>query len=173
MLRLFRRFQADREDHEVEVGARRVSLFVDVLDAKIVRAFDLLHRRRAAADEPDAELLGPLVVGVESLAERAEVHEEDAALQPGLVLHRDDRLFGGVHAADGRAVVMVLVARTDALKKSDLLGVLSVRRPEDLPLVRTTCGEDSLKLEAGHDVWIPGVTHLELLGGVVQTESRG
>ena len=74
----------------------------------------------------DALVEGALVEGVEALALGAHVHEEDGGLAVGLVVDGEHRLLVGEHAADAGAVLVLLVARADALDEGDLLGVRAV-----------------------------------------------
>ena len=77
-------------------------------------------------------LAGTLVVRLVALAEGTHVHHEDVHLRLGVVLPGHDGFFGGVHAADRRAVVVGLVARADALQKGDLPGGLPVGGAHDV-----------------------------------------
>ena len=81
----------------------------------------------AAPLEADALVVRAPVVGVEALAERPQVHLEDRGSHARHVLLRQHRLLRRVHAADGRAVGVLLVARADALEEGDLLRLLVVR----------------------------------------------
>ena len=66
-------------------------------------------------------LEGALVEGVEALALGAHVHEEDLGLGLGHVVDGQHRLLVGEHAADAGAVLVLLVARADALDEGDAL----------------------------------------------------
>ena len=166
-------FKAGREDHKIEVIMHGMSLLIDKLNPEITGLVDKFHGRRPTANEPDTQLFGALVVGIEALAERAKIHEEDRALQARLVFHGDDRLFGRVHAADRRAVVVLFIARANALHEGDPLGVLPVGRAKHLALVRTTRRENPLKLKARHHVGQPGGSQLDPLIRIVERETRG
>ena len=77
-------------------------------------------------------LLGPAVVLIVSLAEGPHIHHEDRGPGIRLVLDRHDGFLRGEHAAYGRAVVVGLVARADALEEGDLLRCLAVRRTSNV-----------------------------------------
>src|SRR3972149_10629666 len=96
---------------------------------EIPRCWILVESGDPATSVLDAVLLArPLVVGLVTLAKGTHVHHEDVDLRFGVVLACHDRLFGGVHAADGRAVVMRRIARADALQEGEARGGASRRR---------------------------------------------
>ena len=75
-------------------------------------------------------LLRPAVISAVTLAEGARIHEEDGHFSFGIVFPGHDRFLGGVHAAHGRAIIVRLVARADALQERDLAGRLAIRWPD-------------------------------------------
>ena len=84
------------------------------------------------------------------------------------MLAGDNRLLGGVHAADRGAIVPAagLVPGADALNPGYLYRVPAVGRTLHLALERAGGGKDTLKLQAGHHVGHPAVAILALDGGV-------
>src|SRR3989304_8807740 len=90
------------------------------------------HGRDTRARVVDAMApLRLLVVQLLLLVEGAFVHGEDAALGVGDALPRQDRLLGGVHAADRRTVRIDLIARADALQPGDAARDGAVRQTPD------------------------------------------
>ncbi|HEY5175540.1 MAG TPA: hypothetical protein VII95_08255 [Terriglobales bacterium] len=72
------------------------------MNDQVSAACDFLDFRHARTDVPHTELLRPVVVLLEALAEGAQIHEEDVALQTfSKMLFGDDGFFGGIHTADG------------------------------------------------------------------------
>ena len=92
-------------------------------------------------------LLRAAIVGAVTLAEGARIHEEDGHFGFGIVFPGHDRFLGGVHAAHGRAIIVLLVARADALQERDLARRLSIRWPDDVPLGGSGGAEQALELE--------------------------
>ena len=120
---------------------------------------------------------GPDGVPVELLSEGAKVHVENGGVQ-GLfaVLLGDDRLFGRVHAAHGRAVgvvALVDVPGAHALEPGHFLGLLVVRGPHQMALVGAGGGQHPLELQAGEDVGMVGVTIRGVGGGIKGGETGG
>ena len=89
------------------------------------------------------------------------------------MLFGHDGLFGGVHAADGRTVVVGLVAGADALQEGDLPGRLSVGWAQDVPVGGAAGVQQALELQRRHHVGVASPS--ELLGqlGVVGLVARG
>ncbi len=71
-------------------------------------------------------ILGRAEIVQVPLGESPHIHHKDVDVQVGIMLLGDDRFFGGVHAADGRAVIVALVAAADALQEGDAPGALAV-----------------------------------------------
>ena len=121
---------AHRQDDQVVFLGKLSVVLAEILDNQVPRARDFLDLRHARTDIAHAELLRPAVILLEALAEGAQVHEEDVALQTfAEMLFGDDGFFSGVHAADGGAVVAVELPRTDALQEGDPLRLLLVEGP--------------------------------------------
>jgi len=96
----------------------------------------------------------PLKVTPIALGEGAHVHHEDVHVQLWLVLLSHDRLFGGVHAAHRRAVVVALVARADALQEGNPPRRAPVRRALDVAQRRARSREQPLELQGSDHVGI-------------------
>jgi hypothetical protein len=98
---------AHREDDQVELPLPQQPVrVVLVVKDEVPGPGDLVYAGDATAGEADAVLvLGALVVVLELLAHRPDVHEEDVQLlDVRRVLLRDDGLLDCGHAAEGRAV---------------------------------------------------------------------
>ena len=167
------RLEAGREDDEIERIGREPAFFPLVADPIPAAVGRELHGARPASHVLDPELDRPIVVGVEPLSEGAHVHVEDRALQViAGVLLGDDRFLRRVHAADRRAVVVLLVSRADALDERDPFRRPPVRRPQDVPAGRAGRREDPLELDAGDDVVEADRVQLDALIRVVRLEAR-
>ena len=94
----------------------------------------------------------PPVIGLVVLAEGAHVHHEDADLRLRIVLERHVGLLGRVHAAHGGAVVVFLIAGTDALQEGDFLRRALIGRPPHLARGRPGGAEQAFVLEGGHNI---------------------
>ena len=96
------------------------------------------------------------------------IHHKDPALyiSPNPLLGQH-RLFGGKHAADGRAVGMLLVTGADTLKPGDLLGKPAVGQTGNHSLSRARAAGQPLVLHRGQHVWVPAVAELFQRGRVV------
>ncbi len=165
-----------REHHQVKLllpDAPPVPL-VYIPDDQVAALRVLLYRRDAAADKTDAvSLFGPAVEIQIPLAEGPHVHQEDGHLGVRLVLYRHHRLFDGVDAADGRAIVVFLVAGADALDEGDALRRPSIGRALDVPQRGAGRVEEPLKLQGCDHV---GVAAPAVLSGplrVKRGETRG
>ena len=122
-LRLARGLEADAEDDHVVLGGDHVAGLVLERDVEVLAQRVLFDRRRARADVLHAAVEGALVEGVEALAHGAHVHEKHLAVGAGQVVLSQHRLFGRVHAADARTVLVLLIAGADALDEGDALRV--------------------------------------------------
>jgi hypothetical protein len=108
---------------------------------------------------------------LEAFAEGTDVDVENGAFQVDLVLLGDDRLFRRIHAAHGRAVIVIDLAGSYALDEGHVLGVLLIGRSQDLALVRSGGGEDPLELERRDHVGKVAKPELRLRLGVEQVEA--
>ena len=133
------------------------------MDDQVPSARDFLDLRHARTDIAHAEFLRSAVILLEAFAEGAQVHEEDVALQAfAEMLFGDDGFFGGIHAADGRTVVVFEVARTDALQEGDPLRLLLVEGPLHMAGVGSRGGENPLELQRREHIREAAVTQVLL-----------
>ena len=139
-----------------------ITVIILVRNLQIFRGGNFFDGRGVAADVAHAELFGPLVIGVESFPVSAHVDEENRAIQIGRMLFGDNRLFGGIHAADRGTVVPLDFSRADALDPRDALRVFLIGGPKDFAQIRAAGGQQPLELHAGQDVGIPVETELFL-----------
>jgi len=127
------RLQAGGQHNRFEALLVARPVRIGVVQDQVVRGRVFADGGDAAADVANAVALarGGEVAAV-FLVEGALVHDEDAALdlasQPLLGEHG---FFGGVHAADGRAEGVLLVARADALQPGNGARALPIRRAHD------------------------------------------
>ena len=113
------------------LGAQ-LAVFGLVLEEDVLGAGVLFQRRDATASVLDAQLLAALEIGIEALAEGPHVHHEDLTFDAGHVLQGQHCFLGGIHAADGAAIVVVLVTGADALQEGDSFGFLVIRWAGDV-----------------------------------------
>ena len=148
-------FQSQREDHHVELFFDLLDPFVRIDQLQTLRVGHFVSARDKRSDVVHAQLLRPLAIAIEILAERPQVEEEDRHVDVRLVLLDQDGFLSGGHAADRRAVVVptARVARADALDKGQPLGLLPVGRPHDVPGGRSRGREDSLELHVRDHVF--------------------
>ena len=120
-------------------------------------------------------LLGSLHVLVEVLAVGPHIHVEDGRLDLSYMLPGDDRLLGGVHAADRGAVSPPTgcIPRAHALDEGDAGGDVAIRRALHPPLEGAGSGQDALELDAGHHVGVAPVAILTLQPSIELLETRG
>ena len=149
----------------------------EVADGHVIGARHRIDAVDPGAQEADAVFFfGPPVILLEVFAVGAHVHEEDGGVQGFLaVFLGDDRLLDGVHAADRGAVAVVAVVQVPgahALEPGDLLGLLVVRRPDQMAGEGTGGAQDALKLQAGDHVGIGGVMVGLVLLGIIGREAR-
>ena len=157
-----------------KVLRRSVPCLVLVVQDQVVGVgilFDLGDPAAGVLDAP--QVLGLLKVGGVLFAKGPLVHDKDFALDARQPLLGQHRLLGGVHAADGRAVGVLLVARADALQPGDPLRDLAVRWPLDDALGGAGAAGKSLELDAGDDVGIATVAQLLGGRGVVELVAHG
>ena len=162
----------DARDDHVVLGGHEVAGLVLERDVEVLAQRVLFDRRRARANVLHAAVEGALVEGVEALAHGAHVHEQDLALGPGKVILREHGLLGRVHAADAGAVVVLLVARADALDEGDALRVGFVGRAQHVADGRTRGGEHALVLERREHVRVAAVAVLAVAGRGRRRRSR-
>ena len=155
------RLAAHRQNHHVERLAPQDTLLVLVMEDQVVGIGILLDLRdtRARVLYPP-QVLGLVKVGGVLLAEGALVHDKDFALDAGQAFLGQDRFLGGIHAADRRAVGMLLISRADALQPGDPLGDLAIGWALDDALRGAGAAGQALKLQAGDDVGIAPVAQL-------------
>ncbi len=157
--------QPHAEHHQVELLLLFGADFVEVANARRPVAGHLDNPRGDGADELHAVLVaGAVDVAVELLAERPHVHAEDGDFKfpPVRVLQGDHRLFGGAHAADGRAVAGAAgrIAAAHALDERDALHRAAIRGALDDSAGGTRRGEHPLELDAREHVGIAPVAEL-------------
>ena len=117
------------------------------------------------------QILRALVEALKVLAVGANVVVKNLGVHIRQVVLGQDHLLLRVRAAHGRAVAVgafgVDLARTDAVNPGDLVRMLLVRGPQDLPLVRTGRTQQALKVHAGDDVLEDAVAVIVARQGVV------
>ena len=153
--RVLMRLEAHGQDDHVEGLVQELAGLVGIAEDEVARARLLADGRDHGALVLHAVLvLGALHVLVEVLAESPHLHIEDRGLDVLVVLLGDDRLLGGVHAADRRApgIGIMIVAGADALDPGYLDRMLLVGGPLDNAFVRAGCGEDAFELDGGNHV---------------------
>ena len=145
-------------------SSRKFSIaLTEILDDQIPRPRDFLDLRHAGPDIPHPKLLRPVVILLEALAEGAQVHEEDVALQPfAEMLLGNDGFFRGIHAADGRAVIVLGIARTNALQEGNPLRLLPVEGPQNVAGIWAGSGENPLELQRGQHIREAAITQVLL-----------
>ena len=155
----------------------RVSCSVAALvlraDQQVVGERVFLDVRRARAHELDALVEGALVEGVEALALGTHVHEEHGGFAVRLVVDGEHGLLVGVGAAHAGAVLVLLVARADALDEGDLLGVRAVAGALHGADGGAAGAQHALVLERREDVGVAAVAVLAVLAGVVEVVAGG
>ena len=108
-----------------------------------------------------------MVILLEALAEGAQVHEEDVALQTfSKMLFGDDGFFGGIHTADGRTVVVLEIPRSNALQEGDPLRLLPIEGAEDMTGIRARGGQNPLELQGREHIREAAITQVLLQPGV-------
>ena len=170
----FGRFlHAGAEHHQVEYLLPEPALFGDIIDHDLAGARILFESRNPAAVVVNAQLLPPLKVGIKAFAEGPHIDLEDVDLDARHMVQGEHRLFGGVHAADGGAIVVVFVPGTDALQEGDApwLGVVGESR--HMALRRPGRAQQALKLHGGHDIGVTAVAQFASALGVVQLVAGG
>ena len=80
-LNFLRRLHSHRQHDQVVLLGQLSVVFAQILDDQVSAARDFLDLRHARTDIAHPELLRPVVILLEALAEGAQVHEEDVALQ--------------------------------------------------------------------------------------------
>ena len=78
------------------------------------------------------------------------------------MLFGDDGFFGGIHAADGRTVVVIEISRSYALQEGDPLRLLPVERPEHMAGVRSRGGKNPLELQGREHIREAAITQVLL-----------
>ena len=76
--------------------------------------------------------------------------------------------FGGVHAADRRAVVVVLVPRADALQKGNALRLGMVRQARDVAFCWARGAQEPLELHGRDHVGVSPIAQLPRLLSIVK-----
>ena len=69
-------------------------------------------------------------------------------------------LLGGVHATNGRAIIVGLVTRTDALQKSNFFGCLAIRWSLHVAISRARSREQAFVLQGSDDIGEAAVAKL-------------
>ena len=104
-----------------------------------------------------------MVILLEALAEGAQIHEEDVALQTfAEMLFGDDGFFRGIHTADGRTVVVVGISRTNALQEGNPLRLLLVEGAEYMAGVGSGGGQNPLELQRREHIREAAITQVLL-----------
>src|SRR4030067_2512610 len=141
---------------------------------QISRARFFAQLRHAAAGVLDPELVaGAAVVGLVALTEGAHVHHEDVRLDLGIMFPRQGGFLCGVHAAHGRAVVVVLIARPDALQEGYTPRRRAVRWTDDVPSGRARGREPALELQGGEAVGVAPQAQLGRPRALLRLVPRG
>jgi hypothetical protein len=74
------------------------------------------------------------------------------------MLNGHDGFFGGIHAANGRAVIVVLVPASNALQEGDPFWAGLIRGPPDMATGWSAGREHALILESGDNVGVAAET---------------
>ena len=153
---------ARRQNHHIVGFFVNLAFLIHVADQSILRFRVLDDGMDSGSHEADAVIVpGPIVIFLEILPERPHVHKEDGGVQiPGGMLLCDDRLFDGVHTANGGTITVIAlvdVSRTRALNPCDALRFLMIGQPYHVPLEGTGSGQDPLEFLGGDHVLDPSV----------------
>ena len=118
-------------------------------------------------------VFGTLVILVEILTVRPDIHVENRRIEPGDVVHSNHRLFSRGHTANRRAVFISAggITRADALYPCDSLRLSSIRETNNMAFERSGGREHPLELHACHNVRISPVAELALSRSVKFIES--
>ncbi len=143
-----RRPKPGGKDNHAKVFCSDVSIVLLVGDLQVPGRGDFLDGGGTAANIPDTELFGTLIIGIKAFAECTHINVKYRAVEVGLVLLSNNSFLGCVHTADGRAIVAVHFSRSDALNPCYLLGMFLVGRPKNLAEIRPAGREKTLKLQA-------------------------
>ena len=126
----FRRSKAYGENDEVELLLSCPEVRTDKRDHQVLRLGLFRNPGDHGANETDAVVvLRPFDVSIKILPVGPNIHIEDRRLCLGMVLLEDDRLLHGVHAADRAAIVPIMIPRSHALDKGDLLRLPMIGPP--------------------------------------------
>jgi hypothetical protein len=156
---IVRRIETNGEDHHVELF-----LFDSVIEGRVAKG-DILGNgvffddRDIASEEAHiGEVFCPLVVALEVFAVGADIIMEDGTLRVGVVILSENDLLLGIGTADSRAVAVapfhgrIELAGTNALDPGDLVGMLQIGGAQDLSLVGTCRGQETLVVHGGDQV---------------------
>ncbi len=148
--------QPNAQHHQIELLLFDPFVIGRVPDRDVLRSRDLSSDGYVAPYELDpGEVLRSLVEALEVLAVGPNVVVEYRRFQVGVVILREDDLLLDVRAADRRAVgvgALDDLSRAHAVNPGNLLGMLVVRRTQDLAGMRTRGTQQPLEVEAGYDV---------------------
>ncbi len=104
----------------------------------------------------------PLEIPIKILSLTADVHVEDSGFYLSLMFLGDNRLFDGVHTADGGTVFVSILAGhipgSRTLNPGNLPGRFSIGGPEKGSLMRTRSAQDALELDAGDHVGVSTIS---------------
>ena len=166
--------QAHREDHHMKHLVLQRPVLIHVGDHQVLALRVLRYPGDHGADVPDPMLLaGPLVVGIKPLAEGPDVYVEDGGLDDRDMLFGNDGLFGGIHTADRRTVVVLMVPGSHALDEGDFLRYVAVRGTHHRAVKGAGGAQHPLELDARHHIGIPAVAVFPPLARIILVESRG
>ena len=157
---VFRRFQPHREHQNIEFGLNQRAIAGLIFKDDLFGLRVLAHHRDTAVVIDDAQFLPPAVIGIKIFAKGAHVHLKDVNLYAGHVFHSQHGFFGGVHAADGGAIVVVLIAGAGALQKGDALWLRAVGGPPDVAVGGAGGAEQAFELHGRDHVGIAPIAPL-------------
>src|SRR3990172_2924170 len=176
LARFRRRREPYGQDDHVKLFLHEPAVLHDVSNHEVFRLLQFLHTGRDRADITDAVFfLCPVYKTVEIFAVGPYIHEEDRRFQIVRVLLAHDRLFGGIHAAYGRAPTVAAggIPRTDTLYEGNLFWLLSVGKPLDMAEIGAGSRKNPFKLDARNDVFVAAETVFAADAGIKNFKARG
>ena len=171
-LHILRRLHAHREHEQIKAHflQRAIPVLIAGNDLSCLRI--LVHDRQTAVVIDNTVVLPASIVRVKALAKGTHIHLEHVYLDAGHVFHDQHRLFGRVHAADRRAVRVLLIPRPNTLQKGNALGLRAIRHPCNMSSRGAGCAEHSFEFKRVDHVGKATIAPFRRPGRIIETVAR-
>ncbi len=128
-------FHADRQHHHVEAKLVRIAVFTLIIEYEIPRVWVFVQATGPATIVVDSVFVPrPLKIGPIPLGKSAHIHEKNIDVEPRIVLLGYHCFLGGIHAAHGGTIIVVLIAAANALQEGNSLRRPAIRWSLHVPL---------------------------------------